>query len=118
MNPFFLDPKIERLPPEKMRILALHVESYPDGRRLRIRLEITPFQKRPELELELTDRQGLPCGSVSLIEPMSWSLELTMHIRNKQDTVISPLTLTAILLYPDIGEIDRRQITFDIPLSA
>lgn len=116
MNVFFLDPKIERFPPESVRLVDLRAEPYPDGRRVRVHLELTPFQKRPEIELELTDTDGNPCGSASLIEPMGWSVELTMHIR-AAGAVRPPLTLTAILLYDELGETDRRQITFSLPVN-
>ncbi len=119
MDAFFLDPDIERFPPESVRIRALRADPYPDGRRVRVALELTPFLQRPNLELELTDAQGSPCGSTSLVEPMGWKLELTMHIRPQaRDTShMTPgtYTLTATILYPALGETDRRQIAFDIP---
>lgn len=118
MDAFFLDPNIERLPPDSVRLLDLRAEPYPDGQRLRVGLELTPFLQRPEIELELTDPKGLPCGSASLIEPMGWKLELTMHLRPQApDTsheTSGRYTLTAILSYPDLGETDRRQVTFEI----
>ncbi len=121
MNTFFLNPDVERFPPESIRILNLHAEPYPDGRRVRVGLELTPFLQRPEIELELTDAEGLPCGSVSLVEPMEWTLELTMHIRSQARDTSQPTpdtyTLTAVLSYPDLGETDRRQATFEISSS-
>lgn len=122
MDAFFLDPNLERFPPESVRILNLHTEPYPDGQRVRVQIELSPFLKRPEIELTLTDDQGNSCGSVSLIEPMGWKLELTMHIRPSPPaqaiwkTERNLLTLTAILSYPDLGETDRRQVTFETPL--
>ena len=119
MDAFFLDPNVERLPPEATRFLDLRAESYPDGRRIRIGLELTPFQKRPNIELTLADSLGQACGSASIVEPMGWKLELTLHIRSRaRDTShVTPdtFTLTAVLSYPDLGEIDRRQIPIEIP---
>ncbi len=115
MDAFFLDPNLERFPPEAVRLVDLRADPYPDSRRVRVAIELTPFLQRPSLELELTDAENTPCGAATLVEPMGWTLELTMHIRNTQNAVRSPLTLTAILLYPDLGETDRRQITFEIP---
>lgn len=125
MDAFFLDPDLKRFPPEAVRLLDLRADPYPDSRRVRVGLELTPFLQRPEIELELTDAQGASCGSASLVEPMSWKLELTMHIRvqpptnnNPQSPIHNPLTLTAILSYPDLGETDRRQINFETPSAA
>ena len=53
---FFPDvPEVERLEPKAIRILDLRAEPYPDGRRLRVALDLTPFQLRPNIELLLTD---------------------------------------------------------------
>ncbi|MEW6093642.1 MAG: hypothetical protein AB1531_06730 [Chloroflexota bacterium] len=121
MDAFFLDPNVERLPPESTRLLNLHAEPYPDGQRIRIGIELTPFLKRPNFELTLTDSHGQDCGSASIVEPMGWKLELTLHLRPSTSLPsVAPLRaakylLTALLSYPDLGEIDRRQITIEIP---
>jgi hypothetical protein len=121
MDAFFLDPNVERLPPESTRLLDLRAEPYPDGQRIRIGIELTPFQKRPNLEVTLTDSHGQDCGSASILEPMGWKLELTLHIRPSDvrrstlNVEHRTLTLLALLSYPDLGEIDRRQISIEIP---
>jgi len=117
MDAFFLDPDVKRLPPESTRLLDLRADPYPDGGRIRVGLELTPFQKRPEIELTLTDPSGQSCATATVIEPMGWKLELTLHIRTGQpeDGIF---TLAALLAYPDLGEVDRRSITFEIPQSG
>ena len=69
--------------PEETRITSLTAEPYPDGYRLRVNIEITPFQKRPHIEVTLNDADGKEIASSSIIEPMSWKLEFTMHIRGE-----------------------------------
>ncbi len=120
MDPFFGDPNVERLPPEKVRLLYLQASPSDDGIRVRVALEVTPFLQRPYIELVLADASGQELASASIIEPMAWKLELTLHIRRSskndaaQKTSISdPCTLTAVLSYPDLGEIDRRQVTMN-----
>ena len=54
MDAFFLDPDVERLPPESTRITDLRAVPLADNRRVHIWLELTPFQERPEIELTLT----------------------------------------------------------------
>ena len=118
MDAFFLDPQVPRLPPEKTRILDLRAELYPDSRRVRVSLELTPFQQCPYIELALCDPEGNEASSASIIEPMGWKLELTMHIRvlseaTEGSEVEGPrptpgsYTLTAVLTYPNLGKIDR-----------
>jgi len=112
---FFLnDPEVARLPPDQTRLLDLHAEPYPDGRRLRVAMDLTPFLERPYLELKLTDGSGAEAAVASIVEPMTWKLELTLHIRNPTSPG-GKYTLLASLSYPDLGEVDRRQITLDLP---
>lgn len=90
------------------------------------------LRQRPEIELTLTDPTGQTCASASVIEPAGRKLELTLHIRSlsgaegrasqvARDTSHSArgtFTLAAHLTYPDLGEIDRRDVTLEIHPSA
>ncbi len=119
MDFFFPGPEVERFPPEKIRFLDLSAELNPDSKRLHVRLELTPFEKKPNIELILSDPTGQELSSASIIEPMGWKLELTLHIR--KDPLPSgegkiglspiPCILVASLSYPELGEVDRRQVT-------
>ena len=108
MQAFFNDPDLERLPPEKMRWVNLSTEIYPDGKRIRVRLEFTPFQKSPVLELTIRDAHGNAAATTTIIEPFTWHQELTLHLRDPR-TEVDGLRLDAVLLYPELGEIDRRE---------
>lgn len=111
------DPNVERFPPESTRLLDLRVEQYPDGRRIHVNLELTPFLKRPEIELTLTDPAGEICASATIIEPMGWKLDLTMHLPASR-TTHGVFTLTAQVTFPDLGEVDCRSISIDILPAA
>jgi hypothetical protein len=116
MDAFFLDPDVERLPPESIRLLALHTVPLADNCRVHVWLELTPFQKRPEIELTLIAPDGRTCATASIVEPMGWKLELTLHIAHRgQHPAPGTYTLTAVLTYPDLGELDRRTATLVIP---
>jgi hypothetical protein len=119
MDSFFLDPDVERLPPEATRLLDLRADPYPDGRRLRVGLELTSFLKRPEIELTLTDSSGQTCATATIIEPMGWKLDLTLHIRALSEAEVlnverGTYELTVLLTYPDLGEVDRRTLSIEI----
>ena len=117
MEFFLVDPNIVRLPPAETRLLDLQAKPYTDGKRLRVVLELTPFLQRPYLELSLTDATGLVAASASIVEPMAWKLELTLHIRPADPATHSYL-LAAVLSYPELGEIDRREINIEIPATT
>lgn len=115
---FFLnDPEIERVAPEATRILDLRAEPFPDGRRLRVALDLTPFQKRPDIEFVLTDAEGHVAGSASVVEPVAWKLELTLHNR-KAGPTSGQYCLSAQLSYPELGKIDQREVTLTIPSAT
>ena len=98
MEFFFPEDGLARMTPEETRITSLSAEPYADGERVRVDLEITPFQKRPHIEVSLTDAHGHEVASASVIEPMSWKLEFTLHLRG---AAAGPFTLAAQLFYPE-----------------
>ncbi|MBN1305296.1 MAG: hypothetical protein JXA13_12740 [Anaerolineales bacterium] len=106
------DPDIERFPPEKVVITNLQAEAYPDGRRVRVTLETTPFEQRPHIEVSLLDADGNEISSTSIIEPMAWKLEFTLHIRC--DPPGNSFTLTAQLFYPEGPQAEPYSLNFEI----
>lgn len=111
MDFFFPEDNLQRMTPEETRILGLNAEPYPDGYRLRVNIEITPYQKRPHIEVLLSDADGEEIASTSIVEPMSWKLEFTMHIRGELN---NPYTLEAKLFYPDGPAAEPQTFTFDV----
>ena len=117
MEFFVNDPNVLRSAPVDVRLLDLRAEADRDKKRLRVALDLTPFQQRPNLEINLTDSEGNEAASASIIEPVGWKLELTLHIR-KPDPADGKYTLAASVSYPDLGEIDRRTLVIDTSTPA
>jgi hypothetical protein len=119
MESILTDPDAKLLPPADTRILELRAEPYPDGKRLRIALDLTPFEQKPYLELKLNNTTGEVVAAASIIELVVWRIELTLHIRKRviipgeaiSKIPTGPYQLEAILSYPDLGQIDRRDLT-------
>ena len=105
-----LQDSLQRATPEETRITSLTAESYPDGQRVRVNMEITPFQKRPHIEILLTDAHGSEVAATSFIEPMSWKLEFTMHLRGADQ---NPFTIEARLFFPDGPQAKPVTCTFE-----
>lgn len=112
MEFFFPEDDLQRMTPEETRVVSLSAAPYEDGRRVRVDIEITPFQQRPYLEVTLTDSQGEEVASASIVEPMSWKLEFTLHLRGEPR---GPYTLQANLFYPDGPQAEPQTFTFDMP---
>ena len=117
MEFFFPEDSLNRLTPEETRITSLTAEPYPDGYRVRVNIEITPFQMRPHIEVTLKDADFDEVASTSIVEPMSWKLEFTMHIRGELN---NPYTLDAKLYYPEGPTTEPQTFSFDVkpPLSS
>jgi hypothetical protein len=98
MGFFVPEDDLQRLPPEETRILSLDARPYPDGERVLVDLRMTPFQARPQIDVTLTDAADQEVAAASIVEPMSWNLEFTLHLRG---AFRSPFKLEARLFYPD-----------------
>lgn len=111
MDFFFPEDTLARAVPEETKILSLTAETYPDGHRLRVNIEVTPFQKRPYIEIMLTDKDENEIASTSIVEPLSWKLEFTMHVRGE---INNPYTLRAKLYFPEGPSQEPMIFSFDV----
>jgi hypothetical protein len=87
------------LPPGEVRIRDFRVEPYPDGKRVRVYLELTPFQVRPSGELFITDPLGNRVAVANIIETIDAKMELTMHLRTPDPQ--GTFTAWVIIFYTD-----------------
>jgi len=111
MDFFFPEDGLNRTTPEETHITSLSAKPYPDGYRLHVHIEMTPFLKRPHLDVRLMDGDGGEVASTSVVEPLNWKIEFTMHIRGELN---NPYTLEATLFYPDGPSRDPENFKFDV----
>lgn len=111
MDFFFPEDNLQRMVPEETSITSLSAEPYPDGRRLHVNIAVTPFQKRPYIEVILNDADGEEIASTHIVEPLTWKLEFTMHLSGE---LHNPYTLEARLYYPDGPSMEPRMYSFDV----
>ncbi len=97
MDIFFQDPNAIPLPPNEVRIKSLHAEPWPDNRRVRVTLEVTPFQRRPSGEVAIINPLGEEVASVSIIESIVPRMEFNMHLRG--ENTAGEYRITATLFY-------------------
>jgi hypothetical protein len=97
------------LPPKDVRIRSFGVEPYPDGKRLRLALELTPFLKPPSSEIFITDMLGDQAATANIIEIIDPKVELTMHLRNPdpRGTFTARVTIFYTESLDDITEGDQ-----------
>ena len=116
MEFFFPEDHLERTSPEETKIISLSAEPYEDGRRVRVNIEMSFFEKRPHLEVTLTDSEEQEISSASFVEPMNFKLEFTMHLRT--GPADGPLDLTARLFYLDGPEAEPATARFELPACS
>jgi len=98
MDIFFQDPTDIPLPPEEVRIRELTAEPWPDGRRVRVYIELTPFQTRPNGEINITNEEEQEVASVSFIETIDPKMQFTLHLRAPETP--GDYSVNAIIFYP------------------
>ena len=82
MDLFLQDPNEIPLPPDEVRIRELRIDPFPDNRRIRISLQITPFQTRPNIEILITNENEEESGSLTIIESINPKMEFTIHLKD------------------------------------
>jgi len=128
MDIFFADPDDVPLPPEEVQIREFKADPWPDGRRVKIYLEVTPFQKRPSGEIVITDQVGQSVASANIIETIDPKMEINLHLRGSEPE--GTFTAAVVIFYlQDIDEdqaedepipppqrmiVDEAQTTFEI----
>ena len=111
MEFFFPEDNLNRMVPEATNITVLSAEPYPDGYRVHVKIEMTPFQKRPHLDVLLTDADHEEVASTTIVELLNWKIEFTMHIRGELN---NPYTIEARLYYPDGPSQEPQTFDFDV----
>ncbi len=104
-------------PRDKVKIERFEAKPYPDGWRIRIILDVTPFQERPSLEIRVqTDEQHgkRRVAELSVIETMTRHMEFTVHIRGVPSPV-GQYVAVADLYYEnqDVPQ-DRQTVPFTV----
>lgn len=101
--------------PPDVRFLELRVEPWPEGDRVRVHAQITPFLKPPDLEAVLLDSAGNELTSVDIIENIDFNLVFTMHIRFP--SADGKYTLQGKLSYEDMGVVHQTATSFELPAT-
>jgi hypothetical protein len=112
MNPFFQDPNEIRLPPEQVRLVEVQVFPVGQSGRVKLNLKLTPFQKKPCLDVTISDADGRETAHTSILEAMLPELEFTMHLRQPHPG--SEYTFEVVVYYQKLP--DATDTPIDLPL--
>ena len=128
MDIYLSDPDEIPLPREEVRIKDLRAEPWQDGRRVKVYLEVDPFQVRPNADLVIYDDSSREIAHANIIESLDRKMEVTLHLRG--EFISKNYTLDVTLYYASINEgadtalideslerqvVDQKQVIFELP---
>ncbi len=108
----FFDSDEVPVPREEVRLRGLVARPLPGRTRVRVEVEITPFQERPNLDLALLDPRGDTVSRSTIVEADSPRLSVTLHLRSAPQP--GKYSLRGDLSYQDAPAQDSRQVTFSL----
>lgn len=133
---FFTDASEAPVPPEEVRIRELEAAPRPDGRRVDVLTALTPFQRRPNIEISIRNDQGQEAASLSVVEALEARMDFTMHLREAQtggryavhmrvfysdieqhEATEGEDVSASELLERAVNVVDERRAAFEIPTS-
>jgi hypothetical protein len=104
---FFVDPSEPPVPPNEVRIQSVDMIPLNDGRRVRVRVELSPFEQSPNLELEVYNQAGEKVADFSAIGVIENKMEFTLHLRNR--VLCGKYSAKIKIFYSNIAEFLGRE---------
>jgi hypothetical protein len=111
MDQFFLN-NANLLPPDQVRLVRVDATPYPDRRRIKLEVELTPFKERPNLEITIRSSSGTTAAAASVLATMHHKMEFVLHLRGMEDPA-GDYTVSVVLYY---DESQHPQDTHESPL--
>jgi hypothetical protein len=113
MDIFFQDPNEIRLPPEDVRLRELIVTPQADGKRVKVHLVLSPFKKRPNIEVTIKTASGVAAAHTSILETILHVLDFTMHLR--QPVAGDQYCIETIVYYQRFPEPSEKPVEMPLP---
>ena len=118
---FFDDPADMFKARDDVRIKDIVTEVSPEGRRVSVGFDLTPFRDRPSLDVVIVNAEGEIAGNITVIETLAHQFILIIHIRDKNPTTRYDV-FTELFYTGEPGDprqvIDRHQTEFTIPEAS
>lgn len=112
---FFTDPDEVPLPPQEVRILLFKVEPNPDGRRVVVHFQLTPFQEKPNIEISIHDTDDIGVAQLNVVEAIENRMDFTVYLRNENTSGEYTAYMRVIYSNLDDFELGDRE---DVPLET
>lgn len=109
MDELSLEPRKRVLPEHPAEITALSAELSEDMKKLRVSVELSRDDTRPDIELRLLDAKAAEISRATIVENFGPSANFTLHIRREDPAL--PLKLVCQLVYLDDLVQSERSVT-------
>jgi hypothetical protein len=99
------------LPRDQVKITKITATPYPDGRRVNVAVEVTPFRERPNLEIaiqRIADEASEIVASTSVIAIMNFRVDFNLHLRGIEHTA-GDYTVNVALYYEEANSPQHTQ---------
>ena len=108
-------PQDDAVEPKDVKILSLNAKTLENPQKVRVTVQVTPFQSLPDLFFAIYDEQnGTEVSSVNMIESVLDQINFVMHIRKNMDSIVGPYKLVCQVIYRDIGIVDSQEFKFQL----
>jgi len=121
----FSNPSTSSTNEDQIKIKAFIAEPYPDGRRVKIKLLLSSFQRGPDAEIKISDQDNLQLASVNIVSIFSQENEITLHIpgnHNKPGSYNASVEVFYIeekeIEQEGGGQLDFKQTLIDSALTS
>lgn len=104
-----IEPRKRTMPEHPAKIATLAGEYCEDAQRVRVSLELSRDDTRPDLDLRLIDANGLELCHSTIIENFGATLNFTLHTR--KEIIAFPLTLNCQISYVDDEIQSTKEVT-------
>ncbi len=101
---------------------------HPQGKRVKLSLELTPFKQRPNIDVTIFDDSGIPAAQASILEAVLNKMEFVMHLRRPvpgshyrvevcvyYQKLPEPTEAQVDMPLPEPLVVDRQETTFYLP---
>ena len=101
-----INPTLTPPPQDDIKILALDAEPYPDGRRVRVKLVLSPFLQGPNAEINLSNHDDELLASINIVNIFIPENEFTLHIPENK-SLPGSYTVNVEVFYIEEEEIEQ-----------
>lgn len=101
-----INPSLTPPPQDDIKILSFDAEPYPDGRRVRVKLVLSPFLQGPNGEISLTNQDDELLATINIVNIFIPENEFTLHIPESK-SLPGSYTVNVEVFYIEEEEIEQ-----------